>query len=412
MFGAYRASQSSKKKSTSALVSNGTEAFAATTILISLDGFRADFLNRGLTPTLNRFIQEGISPRYMTPSFPSVTFPNHYTLATGLYPESHGVVGNTFWDPELKEHFECCDGVIGINPKWWSAEPIWVTAMKQGFPTGIHMWPGSEAHIMGVDLTYVDKYNGSEVLSAKVNRVLGWLDLPGPENPSAQEESPRPQFIAMYVPVVDSAGHKYGPNSTEITGVISSVDTMLLELLTGLEQRNLTGIVNVVVVSDHGMATTSSERLIQYEDLVDPDLIEHTDGWPLYGLRPKNPNDLNAIHAQLKQKADASPFFDVYLRDVDMPERYHFSKSERIAPLWVVPQTGWAIVKMDEYDVKKGQREGLVYRPRGLHGYDHEHPLMRAIFVARGPAFPHAAGSRVDVFRKFVFCSPPLHCYA
>jgi hypothetical protein len=120
----------------------------------------------------------------------------------------------------------------------------------------------------------------------------------------------------------------------------------------------------------------------------------------LYGLRPKNSADLNRIHADLKVKAAAYPALKIYLRDLDMPTRYHFSANPRIAPLWIVPQAGWAIVTKDEFDVEKGRKEGLVYHPRGLHGYDHEHPLMRAIFVARGPAFPHAPGSRVEVFQN------------
>jgi predicted AlkP superfamily pyrophosphatase or phosphodiesterase len=257
------------------------------------------------------------------------------------------------------------------------------------------MWPGSEAHISHIEPTFLDKYNGSERLPLKVERVLEFLDLPGPLDPGAKAEQTRPQLIAAYVPNVDGDGHKYGPNSTEIRQTIRNADAMLGSLLQGLEQRNLTEIVNVVVVSDHGMATTDVERLIQLEDLVNPDDLEHIDGWPLYGLRPKNANDLGRLHRELIEKAKGNPNFDVYLRDKDMPERYHFSKNERIAPLWIVPKTGWAIVDKAEFNVAEGKKNGDIYHPRGLHGYDFEHPLMRAIFVARGPAFPH-----VEPFRK------------
>lgn len=397
---AYRASKRSRSNKAANQFSNGTSAFAATTILISLDGFRADFLYRGLTPTLNRFVQEGISPKYMLPSFPSVTFPNHYTMVTGLYPEAHGIVGNTFWDPDLKKEFYYTDPSRSMQPHWWGGEPLWVTAEKQNVRTAVHMWPGSEAHIGDIEPAYVDKYNGSEVLPLKVNRILQLLDLPGPENPAAKANSPRPQLIAAYVPVVDADGHKYGPNSTEIRQTISNVDTMLGDILYGLQERNLTDIVNVVVVSDHGMATTDVDRLIQLEDLVNPDELEHIDGWPLYGLRPKNPDDLDRLYQQLLGKAKDNPNIEVYLRDKDMPERYHFSQNPRIAPLWIVPKTGWAIVTKDEFDVEEGKRNGDIYHPRGLHGYDFEHPLMRAIFVARGPAFPHKPGSRVEPFQN------------
>ncbi|KAH8907416.1 Phosphodiest-domain-containing protein [Coniochaeta sp. PMI_546] len=381
-------------------VSNGTALFAPTTIIISLDGFRADFLNRGLTPRLNAFVREGVSPLYMLPSFPSVTFPNHYTLATGLYPESHGVVGNSFWDPALQEEFYYTDAARSLDPKWWDGEPFWVTAEKQGIRTAIHMWPGSEAHIAGVEPSFLDKYNGKEKLGKKVARIFEFLDKPGAESPAAQVADMRPQIIAAYVPNVDSDGHKFGPNSTEIRDTIKRADDMIDDVFRGLEERNLTHIVNVIVVSDHGMATTDVSRLIQLEDLVDLGKIAHTDGWPLIGLRPKNPDELGDIYGELAWKARDSDSFDVYLRDVDMPERYHFSKNDRIAPLWIVPKTGWAIVKKDDFNVEEAKATGEVYHPRGLHGYDHEHPLMRAIFIARGPAFPHPPGSQLEAFQN------------
>jgi predicted AlkP superfamily pyrophosphatase or phosphodiesterase len=397
---AYRLSSSKPKKSTVALASNGTSMFAPTTILISLDGFRADFLYRGLTPTLNRFIADGISPKYMLPSFPSVTFPNHYTMATGLYPEAHGIVSNKFWDPSLEREFTYGHPDQSMQPFWWGGEPLWVTAEKQDVRVAVHMWPGSEAHILNIEPTYVDKFNGSEALPVKVDRILGLLDLPGPEDVGAKAGMPRPQLIAAYVPNVDSDGHKYGPNSTEIRQTIQEADGMIDAILKGLQMRNLTDIVNVVVVSDHGMATTDVERLIQLEDLIDPNKLSHIDGWPLYGLRPKKIEDLDRLHKQLKEKAKINPNIDVYLRDKDMPERYHFSHNKRIAPLWIVPKAGWAIVTKEEFDVENGKKNGKVYHPRGLHGYDHEHPLMRAIFVARGPAFPHKANSRMKPFQN------------
>ncbi|CAO2656894.1 Nn.00g056970.m01.CDS01 [Neocucurbitaria sp. VM-36] len=397
---AYRLSTPKDIAAAATMVSNGTSLFAPTTILISLDGFRADFLYRNLTPTLNQFVQEGISPKYMLPSFPSVTFPNHYTMATGMYPEAHGVIGNSFWDPALEKEFYYTDPERSLQPHWWGGEPIWVTAEKQKVRTAVHMWPGSEAHILNQEIAYVDKYNGSELLPVKVNRIMDLLDMPGPQDIGASADMPRPQLIAAYVPNVDGDGHKYGPNSTEIRQTIANADAMLGDILKGLHERNLTNIVNVIVVSDHGMATTDVTRLIQLEDLIDPAELSHIDGWPLYGLRPKNHKDLSRLYSQLKDKAKENPNIEVYLRDEDMPAHYHFSKNQRIAPLWIVPKTGWAIVTKNEFDVEEGKIRGDVYHPRGLHGYDHEHPLMRAIFIARGPAFPHMPGSRMDPFQN------------
>ncbi|KAG5952895.1 hypothetical protein E4U58_000601 [Claviceps cyperi] len=402
------------------LVSNGTTLFAPTTIILSLDGFRADFLHRGLTPRLSALIREGISPPYMTPSFPSLTFPNHYTLATGLYPEAHGIVGNSFWDPDLQAEFYYTDPARSLDPRWWAAgEPFWISAEKQGIRAAVHMWPGSEAPIQGMFASIVDKFNEKEALDNKVSRILGLLDLPGPgQGPLAQTlqtsdkvdtredtTNTRPQLIAAYVPNVDSDGHKYGPNSTEINSTLQSVDNMLDMLLQGLQDRNLTHIANIIIVSDHGMATTDTSRLLQLEDLVDTTKIAHMDGWPLYGLRPHREEDIPVLYEQLKKKAaittaGAQRVFDVYLRDEDMPQPYHFSRNRRIAPLWLVPKTGWAIVQKHEVLVEEAQRTGEVYHPRGLHGYDHLDPLMRAIFIARGPAFDRQKNGRMEPFQN------------
>ena len=333
----------------------------------------------------------------MTPSFPSLTFPNHYTLVTGLYPESHGIVANSFYDATFDEEFFYTNREHSMQPKWWDQNPIWETAERQGVPTAIHMWPGSEAHIGELEPTYVDKYNGSEVLSRKVDRILAWLDVPGPLDSLTNADVPRPQLIAAYVPNVDAQGHKYGPNSTQVNATIVLVDDMLQDLLSGLNDRNLTDVVNIVIVSDHGMATTSYERLIQLEDIVDVSLIEHYDGWPHYGLRLKNDDHLMAIHERLVQEASQRDGFDVYLKE-NMPERWHFQNNDRIAPIWIISHTGWAVVTKDEYDVTAGQVSQTPYDPAGIHGYDNDDPLMRSIFIARGPAFPHEPGSRLESF--------------
>ena len=402
-YGAYRGSKHYRQSHTTALdtLSNGTHLFAPTTILISLDGFRADFLHRDLTPALNAFIASGVSPRYILPSFPSVTFPNHFTLVTGLYPESHGVVGNQFWDPKLQEEFYYTDPARSMQPKWWTAEPIWVTAENQGVRTAIHMWPGSEAHIPDVEPTFIDKFNETEVLTRKVDRILNWLDLPGDQDVALDSTlDRRPQLISAYVPDVDAMGHLKGPNSTEIRATISDVDSMLTLLTEGLLGRNLTEIVNIVIVSDHGMATTSTSRLIQLDNVIDISLVDHIDGWPLAGLRLKDPErDLPVLYETLQAAANWSDGFDVYTLET-MPEHYHFTNNDRIAPLWVMPRTGWGVVTKEQFDVAEAETIGKVFHPQGMHGYDHEHPLMRAIFVARGPAFPHAPNSRVPVFQN------------
>ncbi|PKS09143.1 hypothetical protein jhhlp_003757 [Lomentospora prolificans] len=398
---AWKLSANRKRASVASQVfSNGTALFGPTTVIISLDGFRPDFLQRGITPRLNAFIKEGVSPKYMLPSFPSVTFPNHYTIATGLYPESHGIVGNTFYDPAIKGDFYYTDPSRSLDPKWWMGEPFWVTAEKQGVRSAIHMWPGSEAHILHTEPSFLDEYNGKELLPKKVDRLFEFLDMPGMENNEVDIKDTRPQLIAMYVPNVDGDGHTYGPNSTEINKTIKEVDTMLDQIFRGLEQRNLTNIVNIIVVSDHGMATTDVTRLTQLDDIVDLSKVSHIDGWPLVGLRPKDPEDLRSLYDQALNNTRDNPNIEVYLRDENMPERYHFSNNERIAPLWLIPKAGWGVVEKLEFAVADALAKGEVYHPRGMHGYDNLHPLMRAIFVARGPAFPHPPNTEVDVFQN------------
>lgn len=305
----------------------------------------------------------------------------------------------------MQKEFYYTDPERSMQPEWWQAEPFWVTAEVQGARTAIHMWPGSEAHLGSIEPAYVDKFNAHEALDNKVDRILGWLDLPGPDDDGYNVNEPRPQLIAAYVPDVDADGHLFGPNSTEIRTTITHADNMLADIFRGIDERNLTKIVNIIVVSDHGMATTDVTRLIQLEDLIDPALIEHMDGWPLYGLRPYDQSDemlvrlYNDLHAK-SQDEKYKHAFEVHLRDKTMPERYHFSKHSRIAPLWLVPKAGWAIVRHQEFNVAEGVKNNDVYQPRGLHGYDFEHPLMRAIFVARGPAFPHPKGSQIGTFQN------------
>jgi hypothetical protein len=313
----------------------------------------------------------------------------------------------------MQAEFYYTDPARSMDPKWWGGDPFWVTAEQQGLRTAVHMWPGSEAHILGTEPSFLDKFNGKEKLPKKVARILELLDKPGMEDPTAVLKDMRPQVIAAYVPNVDADGHRYGPNSTEIRKTIQEVDTMLDQLFHGLEERNLTGIVNVIIVSDHGMATTDISRMIQMEDIIDMSKVDHVDGWPLVGVRPKDPAYLQELYEQAAAKGKDNPHFDVYLTSKDMPEHYHFSNNDRIAPLWIVPKTGWAIVKKEEFDIEEGKAKGLVYHPRGLHGYDHEHPLMRAIFIARGPAFPHEPNSKIEPFRKLPsalprYCSPIL----
>ncbi|KAK9454111.1 alkaline-phosphatase-like protein [Dipodascopsis uninucleata] len=378
-----QSSSYSEKDSSKPRSSNGTHDFFPTTIYVSLDGFRPDYLSPEKTPAMYSIYTSYTSTPFMYPSFPSVTFPNHYTLVTGLYPSSHGIVGNTFWDPDLKEEFNYHNPAHSLDEKWWKGEPIWVTATNQGIRTGIHMWPGSEVPWDHGEPEYVDKFNQSETLDRKVNRVLSWLD---------EDIKTRPELILCYVPTIDSLGHKYGTHGNEIDTGLKQVDSMIASIFNGLSNRNLTSIVNVVIVSDHGMASTSNDRLIFLDDFVAPDSVEHIDGWPLFGIRPYSYNTTEEIfslitHHRGSVKSESLDHWKAYLKD-ELPSEWHFGGpsggqyQDRIAPIWLVPEAGWAITTKERFE-----KQNHDFKPKGLHGFNNTDPQMRAIFLATGPKF-------------------------
>lgn len=372
------------------VMSNGTHEFKPTTLVVSLDGFHPHYVSDDLTPNLHTLMTRGGGAPYMTPSFPSSTFPNHWSMVTGLYPANHGIVGNTFWDEKLQKQFFNIKPGQSLDRVWWGGQPVWVTGPLQGVRTAVHMWPGSEAEwneVSASGLFEWDKYNGSEILENKTKRVFGWLD---------REIDTRPELILTYVPTVDVAGHTFGIAGDGLVQALKDVDTLVGELVSGIAARNLTEIVNVVVVSDHGMAPTSNERLIYLEELVELSNLEHIDGWPLMGLRPKPSLNLNNFYNNLKeaQKLYGKDKWDVYLRE-ELPAEWKFGGKSynkhkiRIAPLWLIPKVGWSFTTKEQMDKLNG-----VYKPFGVHGYNNTEILMRALFLAQGPYFTPANTAR------------------
>ncbi|RUP51395.1 nucleotide pyrophosphatase [Jimgerdemannia flammicorona] len=375
----------------SKLMSNGTHQFASTIIIVSLDGFRADYLDHGFTPNIVQLGRDGIRAEYMIPSFPSTTFPNHYTLATGLYPESHGIVGNHFFDPHLNESFYY-KNLTSWDSKWWGGEPIWITSVLQNKSSAVLMWPGSDTVIHAASPTYHVRYDPSMTLATKVSNILNWIDLPIEK---------RPQLLTAYASDVDKGGHKGGPDSKEVDMALGDLDLMIKDLVLGLAARNLSEIVNLVIVSDHGMMSTSTSRLVFYDDILTPDAFARIgiqEGWPLLLLRPTDANATADIYAQLLNHTRSVPSsgFTVYLRE-DVPPRFHFSATERIAPIVAIPDVGYAFVTHKEFD-----ENGKTYHPLGTHGFDNQAPEMRALFIARGPAFNGVlgAGKTVKAFEN------------
>jgi predicted AlkP superfamily pyrophosphatase or phosphodiesterase len=344
-----------------------------TVVLISLDGFRSDYFDKYEPPNLRSLAQDGVRAKWMIPSFPSKTFPNHYAIVTGLYPQNNGIVENNVFDRSFNATFTMSNREEVQNSRWWLGEPIWVTAEKQGQKTAPYFWPGSEAEIAGVRPAYWKPYDGKVPNNVRVDTVLGWLDLPAAD---------RPTFLTLYFNDVDDAGHDFGPDSQATRNAVLNVDAEIGRLVEGLKKRGLWTDVNLIIVSDHGMATEDPKNTIVMDELFDPGLAEKV-LWTaeIVSIFP-NPGKENLIYNSLTEKLPAHA--KVY-RKAEMPARFHYSNSPRIAPLLVLPDEGWTLTTRSKLDQQKaeGKAEGL----RGGHGYDNELPSMRATFIAHGPAF-------------------------
>ncbi len=334
-------------------------------VLIGLDGFRWDYLAKYHPPTLSKMATDGVRAERMAPSFPSLTFPNFYTLATGLRPEHHGIVNNTMFDPTWKETFTL-NGPTATDGKWWGGQPIWVTAEKQDIHAGCMFWPGAEAEIQGVRPSEWRPYSDDYPPMDRVNSVLEWLGRPAPE---------RPRLITIYFHEVDSAGHAFGPDSPETQKAVGVVDDAIAELVKGVDRLGLRDRTNFVVVADHGMTEVSATRIIGLSTLIDLKAVQIDAVGSVAGLRPQNPEDLDTIYQTLLAKQD---HFHVYRRE-EMPEEFHYRASLRIPPIILLADEGWTIEK---YPLK--DEDG--YKRKGAHGFDPRLVSMGATFIAEGPS--------------------------
>jgi predicted AlkP superfamily pyrophosphatase or phosphodiesterase len=340
---------------------------APTVVLISLDGFRHDYLDRYPVPTLRRLAAEGVRARSLIPAFPTLTFPNHYTLVTGLRPASHGIIANNMYDPVFDASFSLDDREAIADPRWWGGTPVWVTAERAGLRTASFFWPGSEAPIQGMHPTYWKTYDGSIPGPERVEQVLRWLDLPAPE---------RPSFVTLYFDIVDTEGHRHGPDSPETAAAADSVDRWLGLLVAGLEMRGTLEDIDLIVASDHGMAATSPERAIALDDYLDLSQVRVVNWYPLLMLLPREGQE-EALYRRLR---GAHPRLQVYRR-LEFPEEFQFRGHRRIPPILGIADEGWVITTRERLEREPQRFSG------GAHGYDHRLPSMGATFVARGPSF-------------------------
>lgn len=342
-------------------------AGAGPLILISIDGFRADYFDRGRTPTLTRLARDGVRAQAMRPAFPSLTFPNHYTLVTGLVPDHHGIVHNRMDDPISGAHYIYNDPKTTSDPTWWGGEPLWVGAERQGVRTATMFWPGSDVAISGVRPSRWLRYDGRVTATQRVDKVLEWLDQPA---------SRRPRFVTLYFDQVDHAGHDGGPDSAAVDAAIAKIDIALRRLLDGLAARGLRETTNLVIVSDHGQAPAGIDKLIFLDDLMDPNVAGATVYGVIAGFRPKPEHEARVAATLLAPHEHMQCW-----RKQDVPSRFHYGTNARIPPLLCLADVGWMITT----HAYLAQRKKPL--SKGDHGYDIDAPEMRALFVAHGPAF-------------------------
>ncbi|MEE9562390.1 MAG: ectonucleotide pyrophosphatase/phosphodiesterase [Thermoanaerobaculia bacterium] len=336
-------------------------------LLVGIDALGWDFLSRAKTPNLDRLAAGGVTTERLVPVFPSKTFPNFYSIATGLYPAHHGIVANNMYDPDLDAWFQLNDRSAVGDGRWWAGEPIWVTVEKAGLKAAAFFWPGTEARIQGVRPSHWQLYDESVPNRARVDQVLGWLDLPADQLPS---------LITLYFSDVDTAAHVYDLESKQVRRAVRAVDRAMGRLLAGLEKRGIFAQTNIVVVSDHGMTPISPDRVIYLDDYLDGSLVELVDWNPVLALRPR-PGREEEVYAAL---AGAHPHLQVYRKD-DLPDRFHYRDHRRIQPIIGLADEGWSITSRSR---ERRQRD----RYRGAnHGYDNQLLSMGATFVAAGPAF-------------------------
>ncbi|XP_053137235.1 ectonucleotide pyrophosphatase/phosphodiesterase family member 3 [Hemicordylus capensis] len=341
-------------------------------ILFSMDGFRAEYLETwsALLPNIEKLKTCGTHSKYMRAVYPTKTFTNHYTIVTGLYPESHGIIDNNMYDVNLNQNFSL-SGTAKSNPAWWSGQPIWQTAMHQGLKAATYFWPGSDVNISGTFPNIYMLYNTSITYEARVTKLLNWFDLP---------KSERPDFYTLYIEEPDKSGHSFGPLSGGTIKALQRADQALGMLMEGLKQRNLHNCVNLIVLADHGMDKTFCNKMEYMTDYFDRINFYMYDG-PAPRIRARNiPKDFFSFDSEgiVKNLTCRKPnqHFKAYLTP-NLPKRLHYVNNIRIDRVHLMVDRQWLAVRFKSYSFCGG----------GNHGYDNEFKSMEAIFVAHGPGF-------------------------
>jgi predicted AlkP superfamily pyrophosphatase or phosphodiesterase len=333
------------------------------TIVISLDGFRWDYNQKTQTPALDLIAKEGVKATSFIPSFPSKTFPNHYTIATGLYPDHHGLVNNSFFDRKMGKSYAIGNREARFNPDFYGGEPIWITAQKQGIRTASFFWVGSDVVIQGKHPDYWKPYDESIPFIQRIDTIIYWLSLP---------RALRPRLIMAYYHEPDGVGHDYGPNDPRTLKMVHELDSLTGILYTRIRQLPDGNNINFIVVSDHGMGEISSERSIALRDYIPekwPVKIEG--GNPNYNIYAENEWIDSAYNALKKVK-----HLKVW-KPAEIPAYLNYGTNPRVGDIIVVADSAWFVSLKKPKKVFTG----------GTHGYDIRNTDIHAIFYASGPAF-------------------------
>lgn len=360
--------------------SNSPEALSKPyVIMISTDGFRADYAKKYSARNLLRYSSSGVQAKAMLPSYPSITFPNHWSLITGLYPSHHGLVDNFFYDYKLQKNYAMNKAEIAEDGSWYGGIPLWALAEKQGMISASLQWVGSASDAGGMRPSYYYHYHEQFKPSEKVAKVIHWLKLP---------EDQRPHFISLYFPEVDGAGHHFGPEAKETETAVHLVDEAIGSLV---EKVNALGLqnVNFIFVSDHGMIQVDGGNPLEIpEVLKDKNRFDYYNSQTLLRVYVKDPKAVRSVFKELK--ANKTEDYEVYL-DKKLPKYLHFATRDdqyhRIGQILLIP-------KAPKIFLEQGQKTSS-----GKHGYDPKLvPEMKATFMAWGPAFNQ--GLVIDEFEN------------
>ena len=343
----------------------------ATVILVSVDGLRATTIGTGVMPTVDAIAKAGVHAAWLTPSYPTQTFPNHYTLVTGLRPDHHGIVHNNMRDAVLGTFVS--KGPSARDGRWWGGEPIWATLQKQGGIAATMFWPGSEAEIAGQRPHYYKNYDKQMPANDRVDQVLAWLDLPAAE---------RPGLITLYFENYDVAAHATGADSDTSINAVKTVDAALARLRDGVHSRGLNTSTDLIIVSDHGMITVRGEDVRYLDEKIPADTFDLIHYGPLAGLNPK-PGRVAQVEKALLGRHDRYECW----RKQDLPARWQYGHNPRVPAILCQADPGWRVVLSG--------RPALTAR-NGEHSYAPEAPEMRATFVAIGPDF--ISGTELPAF--------------